>query len=696
MFNIIHLTILVVTVKGDSNPPPPLTGQHAETIFLAYDCSAPQQLIDTGYTSMDNCRPVAKVQNTIEDITYQVLQQEKHLRRTGHTCKMIKSRNAYYCGTYDHQTKLTHQSYEGLPVPVSLQDCENLISKHRYTDPAGTEHPIDFNTVNLIKYEELGRTYVSDKEVSCEGEDWKVGNILLSRMIVEIQIKIIVTEEKFLMNHEEVVAHKDNVRTVCTQQDKGCVTPTATYIWGATSDYCSLALTRISRGAEARNRDGDTVFMSTDGSLIRLLKREAVMMCDRRVFRTNYPGIFMYPATEERLITRKVDPGEVSISTYVNNRDDFLYNHLKQEVEREFQSVIKADCREQSRQSKLQFWLQHSDPGLTTWFMGNGTFATTAGEVIYQYQCRPVHVRALNDQQCYRGLPVEMLPESIIDTRRVDIRPLFMEPLTHRLSHQAVVVPCSRTFVAKYQNAVGTWLMATPELHRSNDPLSPPDLEARRTTFGKEINWAQGGLYTLDQMAAMEEYQDFGRTVDALNSKLANQASRYLTPGPVHPRQLFPGFDDPSMWFTGVYAKVLGFLHAWGEGASIFMSIYIIYRLIYSLIQWIYGAVIIRDIYGCSKQLFWVPCFKMLLLRQHRRNYRQYNETRDLFRASRDETSGTQYEDLEAKRGLPAKEEPTSSVATAPPRSSLYPEVPRRGQQWVPLKLLPGQTNVKP
>ena len=61
------------------------------------------------------------------------------------------------------------------------------------------------------------------------------------------------------------------------------------------------------------------------------------------------------------------------------------------------------------QKSSLHFWLQHQSPGLTTWFIGNRTFATSAGEVLTQYQCKQVVVRARDAQGCYQALPVEWI-----------------------------------------------------------------------------------------------------------------------------------------------------------------------------------------------------------------------------------------------------------------------------------------------
>ena len=118
--------------------------------------------------------------------------------------------------------------------------------------------------------------------------------------------------------------------------------------------------------------------MSTDGSLVRLVKKNAVSMCGRVVYRTNYKHLYLVPYPTSEPFTRQVEPESMSTSTYVRNRDDYLYNNTLEMIEQEFQGVLNNDCQRRAQNAKLHFWLQHVDPGLTTWFLGNGSFATTS------------------------------------------------------------------------------------------------------------------------------------------------------------------------------------------------------------------------------------------------------------------------------------------------------------------------------
>ena len=116
----------------------------------------------------------------------------------------------------------------------------------------------------------------------------------------------------------------------------------------------------------------------------------------------------------------------------------------------------------------------------------------------------------------------------------------------------------------------------------------------------------------------MENYLEFSRTRDALSFQLANQAQQYYPfDGHVTPNQLFPQsrmFDD---WKGVFFKKIVTFFRTWGETASVFISIWMIWRLLSTLIGWVYNSMVLYNLHGCSRQLFWVPCWKFLLMRNY-------------------------------------------------------------------------------
>ena len=382
--------------------------QHSENILEAYWCGDPRGVQNSGFVNNPRCNSQAKVVKTV-DTVYQLIHEVKRQTVTGFACSVTETRLARYCGSFDHQTVLSSYTRYDTPLSISAAQCQDWHMRLDFKDPGGKQHDLKEDAINIIGYEELGHTYIApgSGEVSCLGQDMKWDGQVLQNMIVEVQLKITLKKETFKITGSEVIAHYDDVALRCTTEQGNCQEATATYLWNK-PDPCVLAYEKDVRGTEVTSDGGDHVFMSTDASLMRLIKKNAVSICDRVVYETNYEGVYLYPAGKNPF-ERKVRAEDVSIVTYVNNRDDYLYNHIADILEEEMRSVLSDECSNKAQRTRVDYWLQHQDASLTTWLVGNGVFATTAGEVIYQYKCRPVKVRAVLRDRCYQALPVEIL-----------------------------------------------------------------------------------------------------------------------------------------------------------------------------------------------------------------------------------------------------------------------------------------------
>ena len=591
-------------------------------VFLAYDCSRPRNIKDVGYAEDPHCSPTAKVSNT-RNVTYQILQEEQHHKVAGNACEVTQTRQVRYCGVYDHETTLSQANLYDVPISVPIELCRKWLRDLEYQDSNGFAYPLKANTENIISFEEAGRTYIENGEVACQGQDWKWRKEILHRMVVEIQIKLILKEESFRLSDTEVIAHVKNNRLPCVASNHGCQTPTATYIWPPSDTTCDLAVARITTGIEVTSNAGEDVYISTDNSLVRLIRREAVSKCKRVVYSTNYDGLFLYETSKPAPFDRKVAAGEVSITTYVKNRDDYLYNSITDRIEEELQGILTSDCKQRTQRLKRDFWNQHQEPGLATWLVADDVFATSAGDVVYHYHCEPVLVRAMNLGKCFQALPsTPQVPRK--EEPGAPPRQFFMEPLTHRLTYLGVEVPCSSTFRPKYRNVRGDWVVATPELVPAQIPTLPKDLEANQEIFWDRPDWSTGGIYDDASMAAFENYQDFSRTVLALGATLANQVGdewRYNSGHSLSPEQLFPELQDPTKWSQKFWSKTKSFLHTWGEAAAIVFSIFAFGRLVSTIFTLVYSVTVLKEVLGCTRRLFWTFCPNIFMLRQ----YRAYN-----------------------------------------------------------------------
>ena len=602
------------------------TSMYQDVIFEAYDCSDPRSMHDSGFVNAPSCESSATVVES-KDAVYQLAYRSQNQKVKGLSCEAIMTRYVRYCGAYDHETKLLSQTEIAKTIPV--YDCLTWHEEASFTDPKGQRHPLKIEAVNVVTYFELGHTYIGpgSQQVSCEGEQMKSGEETLYHMVVDVQMKIILRHETFSVSAKEVIAHRRDIRLPCSYSLGSCQLSDVTYSWKQ-PDTCELAYVKTIVGTEVISNRDEVVFMSTDDSLVRLIKKDPVSLCGKVVYTTNYEDWYIHKSSQKAspAFERKILPTEVSIVTYVNNRDDYLYNHIADRIEEELRGVLTNDCNGQVQRMKLDYWLQHADPSLTGWILDKGVFATTAGEVIYHYQCPPVTVKAIFLPKCYSALPVQVVQGAVSKTGNAGSRKqLFLEPLTHRLTTIGIEMPCSTVFKPKYRSLSGSWVETTPEIHSAAAPKLPHEMVRLASIYKDRPDFSRGGgLYSPETLKQLDYVREFGRTGEELKQHFANNGGRdyYQNGGPFMAHNAFPEMRDPQ-WFSSMWDRTKGFLHRWGEAASILISLYGIFSFVSTCVTWFFGAQAIKDVHGIGRRILWTFCPNLFLLRRYRAQFAQ-------------------------------------------------------------------------
>ena len=322
-----------------------------DNVLRGYDCSKPRgvedkTLDDTSILCDGHYRHTKLQANR----TYQLLVMEEVQRFTGYKCVVLDTRNARQCGNWDHETAWGQYNYDDLPLAPSIQACQQMVNDKTYIDMKGTKHAINNNGVSAIFFQEVGRTWVTGtnpdetSEVQCSGEEWRFNDMSVSDMVVDHHIKIVVIKETFRYSEGQLTALSDGTKLRCIAAHRGCRTAEATYFWDYPEDRCQLGVSKHVEGVEATDEGGQTVFMSTDGSLVRLVFTQTESHCGRIVQATNYKSLYLAKLPHHRPFNRLIEPTAVSLSTYINNRDDFLYNHLADQIDKELGSVLRNNC----------------------------------------------------------------------------------------------------------------------------------------------------------------------------------------------------------------------------------------------------------------------------------------------------------------------------------------------------------------
>lgn len=579
-----------------------------ERLLQAYDCSFPLQIQDLSSAHVFPCQlPSAPILSEVKQ--YLLLQKEKRREIAAYQCQLLLTRTVDYCGVYDHQTRYPEKEFYLSPQVVDAATCLTWHLKRTFSHPdtqVSQELKWGENEIHYYRHgpEGAGHAYTTPQgELKCIGTPfyWGKRDDWLSHAVVHEKAFITLSNETLIVGKDQqVLAFQDQLRLPCRAPEQACMVEQGTYVWTYTTEWCPLALLRTVTGSEVSNPDKDKVFMSSDGSLTRLIHQGLVQHCSTPMISTNYPDIFLLDEAlhSEHQFHRKIRPAEIDLSKYINNRDDFLYSQLSQALSKEFEHLLVSHCQDQGRPRPLFFLNHHAQPDLSTWSLGNGSFATSTGDVVYQYQCQPILVQALDrpllvvsstatsEDHCYNGLPISIV-QGVSGGYQNTVN-LFLEPISHRVTLHAHPVPCSLYFGAKYQNRDRHWIQATPS-------ISPATTPSKLTWGGPfqsslDLDFSKGGLYQQDDLDHVQESQEYRRAEEArirtitqtihLNPQLPGlPPPDWLKLFPVHPLKTFTDWLNKT-------------IEDFGRRASIFVALFLLGRLTYLLLQRFYGFLI--------------------------------------------------------------------------------------------------------
>ena len=603
---------------------PPTIG-NVRNQFVGFDCTRPEFIKDFSYNTPPKC---SLPEEAIKDLSvtgrekYLIYQKLTNKRLDGVRCYALHTRTAYHCGQHYHTTIDPTGSFDKRAYRLSIDECVMIMNDKKFKDPTGRMHDVIRGT-NDLEWFAIGKTYTTDDGGPyCKGGSWihPSSQAVLSGMVVHERLELSVEEEEFRVNYDSKVVTTETMKHElrCPESSMACSFGPYTYAWiPDVEQECPFAYTREVEGITVNNEDGDYVFMSTDGTSVRFVLKDQQTFCGGQVYSTHNPILFLWKFGDRPLQqTGKIDPKDVSIATYFKEADSYILEHLMDAIEREFARVMIHTCEQQVRDRKYSYWSEHSDPGLTTWILGNNTFATSSGEVIYQYLCEPLLVQAVEADQCYESLPVRLIEESLPEgyVNYFKNHHLFLEPLTHRITLSGIPIPCSSQFPAKYRNVEGKWLSITPTLNASPKPgaYNWYEIISLQRNAAKKFKTSRfdTGTYEFADVQAAGAYLDHGRTIKDISSQIANQivkgnrvktdgSGSYITPG-----IMFPG---EKMWFNRAYDKTIMFLEKFGTVCSILFGLHAIISIIKSILTWLHRLFVLRDIHGCGLHLLFAP-----------------------------------------------------------------------------------------
>jgi hypothetical protein len=185
-----------------------------------------------------------------------------------------------------------------------------------------------------VLVETKGRTWVTEEgEVKCKGEKFDYEGKHYEDLVISHQFAITLVEDTALINPDStLITNQEEIILACQASENACATNQATYIWDTPTEQekCLYFESRRTKGTVVTTETGDSTYMSTDGSMVRLLlKEEPIAACGRLVTGTNYPNLFLAKPQDNPSIYRRLHPQDATVYTYINNQEDYLYHSSK-------------------------------------------------------------------------------------------------------------------------------------------------------------------------------------------------------------------------------------------------------------------------------------------------------------------------------------------------------------------------------
>ena len=189
-----------------------------------------------------------------------------------------------------------------------------------------------------------------------------------------------------IIKQTKLVTKYANVRLPCHLNDGQCRAGETVFHWKMPeSEYCPLMVAREFSGMLTTSRQlSEKVLMSTDKTNVRFVLGPSVSKCGRMVITTSYGEVYLYPVMSRKgtlksdLFTRQVAPGQAKLRLYISNRDDFVYNKLKNALRQEFIEVWQDSCQQQLRNFKISHFNTRTNNGIHSFNIGGNNFLTTS------------------------------------------------------------------------------------------------------------------------------------------------------------------------------------------------------------------------------------------------------------------------------------------------------------------------------
>ena len=421
-----------------------------ERIVPAWDCSAPAHLepVQEGtpqYCQGDSFKPISR-----EETPGIILQKARYATVRASICRERRIVNTYYCGVYDHMTRVPQRSFPELLPVINPEKCMQWHTNKLWEwKQAGNDRKFSnplYLGQTMVRHEiTVGSYDLQDAHVDCEGgtlvyqDDSRTGDgwfAPLEGAAQDVQFMVYIQQVDLRIDLINGSVHYPAEGRVLAEYPRGTSTrPGETILWTPPTGmdiecpYFNVQRdSKLAQGALVRHGDGDLWFEGSGNTHVRLkLKEPRFRVCNADVYETNYELLYFAPGfiDDHPHFRRPLPLYELSMSTFVNQQDAYIYDVLSAKIALSAHEQMEFICNrdEADRQTKLARITAERAAALdgeTVRVDDEGWFITRAGDGWHRYRCRRLLVHALELDTCFAGLPVALNMSDYATYRRVN------------------------------------------------------------------------------------------------------------------------------------------------------------------------------------------------------------------------------------------------------------------------------------
>lgn len=596
--------------------------------FRAYDCAKPKNIRRVTAPQPDACRFDAQLKHE-EYVEMTVLQTAPVRKYSAKRCRWRYTTMPGQCTNNDATVPLNEKAEFYRMGNLGKERCTEAWEKKRFVfHKTGEDYgrpgrrifnlALELNATNYLFYEEVGQTAyephnAQTNDAHCYGDTWfhqdyRSTKYNLHYMVVPVWAELELLQIEVSQSSDGALVDMVAGSPLPCSLDEDpmstrthCATADADYLIETPKDArdCDVFKTREVQGQVLAKTHSDlqtkrnAAFVSTDGSMIRLLLMGQTTKCGHIVTRTDYPEIFVVQREKTPAVLQRMLPAQlVSPTLFTQLADQHLQGDHRTRLHAEVVAVYEAACRRRLAPSYVnptsRQLARRTGCVLTD---GWGNYTKFAGRLEYQFQCHPVLVRGLSAKSCYTTLPVYVEDEFAVDMagrRNVSLQEFrnitfFLDPLTLELTTYGVPAECQGILGDGYVTVQDINVIVTPELIPlapaevlplslfRDDPVYEPRYQSR----------AKAGLYTEETLRAFYTAMTAGKRKEQWTT--VAEATSNLPP------QLT--YDDPQgpgatgLWSALIIPSFVTSILRWCERHTTLISVASAVGVVYLLIK---------------------------------------------------------------------------------------------------------------